>query len=262
MSRLVADTHVHLYPGYDLALAIKALCANLAWHGEAIRAGFLAERAGQRIFAALRDGSLAPGDGIGVRSLPENGALLLESAGCQVYLFAGRQVVTAERIEVLALAADGDFADGQPAERVIAAMRAADGVPVIGWSPGKWCGARGRLVGDLLRRSRPGELLLGDTVLRPRRFPEPRLMRAARRRGLSVIAGTDPLPLAGEERLLGTYATVFAGPFDPLRPLRSARDLLRAPQAVTGVCGTRGTWAGSARRWWRHARLPRTVAAA
>jgi hypothetical protein len=227
-----------------------------------VRAGFLAERGDHRIFAALRAGSLHPGGGVAVRRLPEAEALLLESDGRQVYLFAGRQIVTAERIEVLALGADLDLADGLPAERVIAAILAANGVPVIGWSPGKWWGARGRLVGELLRRSQPGDLLLGDTALRPRCGFEPRLMREARRRGLAVIAGTDALPLPGEERILGTYATVFEGTFDAERPLHSARHLLRSPGAYAGTCGTRGTWASSASRWLRHARLPRTTAAA
>jgi hypothetical protein len=256
LTRVVADTHVHLHPCYDLGLALVSLCANLARHGEAVRAGFLAERGDHRIFTALRDGSLRPGGGFAVQRLPEAGVLLLESEGRQIYLFGGRQIVTAERIEVLALGADIDLADGLPAERVIAAVQAADGVPVIGWSPGKWSGSRGRLVGELLRRSQPGDLLLGDTALRPRRCPEPRLMREARRRGLAVIAGTDPLPLPGEERLLGTYASVFEGPFDTERPLQSARNLLRSPGACTGTSGSRGTWVASASRWLRHARLP------
>ena len=262
MTRVVADTHVHLYPCYDLGVALASLCANLARHGEGVRAGFLTERGDHRIFAALRDGSLLPGAGVSVQRLPEAGALLLESEGRQVYLFGGRQIVTAEKIEVLALGADIDLADGLTAERVIAAVQAADGVPVIGWSPGKWWRSRGRLVGELLRRSRPGDLLLGDTALRPRRCPEPRLMREARRRGLAVIAGTDPLPLPGEERLLGTYATVFEGAFDTERPLQSARQLLRSRSADVGTCGTRGTWAASASRWLRHARLPRNGIAA
>jgi len=262
MTRVVSDTHVHLHPCYDLGAALASLCANLAPYGEGVRAGFLAERGDHRIFAALRAGSLRPGGGFAVQRLPEAGALLLESDGRQVFLFGGRQIVTAERIEVLALAADIDLADGLPAERVIAAILAADGVPVIGWSPGKWWGARGRLVAELLRRSRPGDLLLGDTALRPRSAPEPRLMREARRRGLAVIAGTDALPMPGEERLLGTYATIFEGAFDPELPLQSARHLLRSPGACGGTCGTRGTWAASASRWLRHARLPRTAAAA
>lgn len=262
MTRVVADTHVHLHSCYDLGAALAALCANLARHGDGVHAGFLAERGDYRIFAALRDGSRPPGGGVTVRRLPEAGTLLLESDGRQAHLFGGRQIVTAERIEVLALGADIDLADGLPAERVIAAILAADGVPVIGWSPGKWWGSRGGLVGELLQRSQPGDLLLGDTALRPRHSFEPRLMREARRRGLAVVAGTDPLPLPGEECFLGTYATVFEGAFDEERPLQSARRLLRSPDACAGTRGTRGTWAASAGRWLRHARLPRTSVAA
>jgi hypothetical protein len=259
VTRVVADTHVHLHRCYHLGVALAALCDNLARHGDGVRAGFLAERADYRVFAALRDGSLVPGGGVTVQPAPGGGALRLGYQGNEVYLFDGRQIVTAERIEVLALAAEIDLADGLPAARVIDAVRAAGGVPVIGWSPGKWSGARGHLVGELLRQSAPGELLLGDTALRPNASFEPRLMREARRRGLGVLAGTDPLPLPGEESLLGTYATVCEGAFDPQQPQHAVRQLLRSGAAV--ACGTRGTWAASARRWLRHARLPRVAAA-
>jgi len=255
VTRVVADTHVHVHRCHHLGEALAALCANLGRHGDGVRAAFLAERADYRVFAALRDGALIPGGGVTVQPAPGAGALRVGYQGNEVYLFDGRQIVTAERIEVLALAADVDLADGLPAERVIGAVRAAGGVPVIGWSPGKWSGARGRLVGELLRQSAPGDLLLGDTALRPNASREPRLMREARRRGLGVLAGTDPLPLPGEELLLGTYVTVFEGAFDPQQPQRSARQLLRSGAAVAR--GTRGTWAASARRWLRHARLPR-----
>jgi len=264
MNRLVADTHVHIYPCHDLTAALGSLVANLArlaTAGDALGA-FFSERHDCRVFAALRDGTVRPqGSGIEIRPISPEGAVILAAGGAApVYLFAGRQVITAERIEILALATLADIPDGLPASRVVEATLAAAGVPVIGWSPGKWWGGRGRLVHELLRRFEPGEVLLGDTALRPARCPEPRLMREARSRGQAVVAGTDPLPLPGEERLLGTYASVLQGAFDPERPLESARRLLRNPAAVAGVRGTRGSWAAAASRWSRLARAPRTAA--
>lgn len=255
-ARVVADTHVHIYPCYDLAVALRCLADNLGRTIAGAHAAFLAERRDCNAFAALRDGAvLPPTSGLAVRTLPEPGALLLiAGGGAPVHLFAGRQLVTAERIEVLALLLEDAPPEGLDAGRTIEAILVAGGIPVLGWSPGKWWGGRGRLARGLLARF-GDSLLLGDTALRPAGSPEPPLMRETRRRGGGVIAGTDPLPCPGEERLLGSYASVLTGSIDPKRPLESARQLLRSATSQTGTTGTRSTWAAAVRRWLRNARI-------
>lgn len=256
LARVVADTHVHLYPCYDLDLALSSLAFNLGRTAAGAHAAFLAERRDCRAFAALREGAAGPlPRDAGVRPHPDPGAVVLTPAGAPpVYLFAGRQLVTAERVEVLALLLPDAPPEGLAAGRTVEAVLAAGGVPVLGWSPGKWSFGRGRLVRDLLARF-GSSLLLGDTALRPASGPEPPLMREARRRGVGVLAGTDPLPFPGEERLLGSYASVFAGTLDPERPVDSARLLLRSAAAGGGTAGTRNSWPGAARRWLRNARF-------
>jgi hypothetical protein len=249
----MADTHVHLYPCYGLPVALRSLAANLGRTPAGAYAAFLAERRDCRAFAALRDGAvLPPASGLAVRTLPEPGALLLiAGGGAPVHLFAGRQLVTAERIEVLALLLEDAPPEGLEAGRTIEAILAADGIPVLGWSPGKWWGARGRIARGLLARF-GASLLLGDTALRPAGRPEPALMREARRRGGGVIAGTDPLPCPGEERLLGSYASLFTWTIDPERPVESARRMLRSASAGAAAAGSRSGWFAAARRWLRN----------
>ncbi|HWR98119.1 MAG TPA: hypothetical protein VN317_06820 [Candidatus Methanoperedens sp.] len=256
MTRVIADTHLHLYPSYDFPAAIAALAANLTGHGAGVCAGFLTERSGCNAFAAIGSGALTlpPGSGR-FQELREPGTVaLVRDDAPPVYLFAGRQIATAERIEVLALTFDTAIADGLPAAEVIAAVRAAGGVPVLAWSPGKWWFARGRLVRELLARRQPGEILVGDTALRPAGAREPRVMREARRRGIGVLAGSDALPLPGEERYLGSYVTVLDGDFDPESPRDSVRRLLRTAGATAGTSGARVPWTSAARRWLRNAR--------
>lgn len=260
MTTLFADTHLHLYPAYDLPRALAALATNLvrgaARTGAPVAAGFFAERRGCRLFSALRAGELRPAHGIfTVRAGAEPGAALLVGGGRTVaHLFDGRQIVTAERIEILALASSAEIPDGLPAGRVVEAILAAGGVPVVGWSPGKWWFGRGGVIRELLRGRQPGELLIGDTALRPTLTREPALMRLARRSGFSVIAGTDALPCAGEEDLLGSYGSLLEGDFDDARPLASARALLRAPGTAATSAGERGSWGTAARRWAANAR--------
>ena len=238
---IIADTHVHLYPCYDGAAALRTLSANLGRHGgdAAVRLACLAERSDCDVIAQWADGS-APAPPGWTLTAPEAGALRAEGpAGAVVYLVAGRQIVTAERIEVLGLAMPDRVEDGRPAADTVAAVQAAGGVPVLAWAPGKWFFARGRVVRRTIARHAPGSLLLGDTTLRPTVWPEPALMRAARKRGYGIVAGSDPLPFAGEEVRLGVYASVIDAPFDAERPLAAAREALR--QGQRRVAGRRGS---------------------
>lgn len=249
---VVADTHAHLYACYDLPAALGALIRNLHAHAPgAVALAFLAERRECRVFADLQSGPAAKETGaVRVRPAGEPEALLLEGAdGKRVYLFAGRQYATAEGIEVAALTVDLALADGLPATDVLRAVRDAGGVPVLPWAPGKWCLRRGRLVRRLIEEAAPGTLCVGDTTLRPRLWPEPRLLRRARQRGLPVLAGSDPLPFAGEERLLGTCVSVAESSFDPARPATSARNLLRGGATFAAAGRRNGVFEVCTRLW-------------
>lgn len=228
--QLIGDTHLHLYPCHDLGVAVTALSTRLDRLAPgAVRTGFFTE---PRDCHAFRD--LAGGDGaahtgrFSVTPGPQPEVLTIrEPEGACMYVFAGRQVVTRERIEVLALTSDASFPDGAPAAEAVQRILDAGAVPVLAWAPGKWFFERGRVVRRLLDAFAPQQMLVGDSSLRPACWPEPLLVRDARRRGFRVVAGSDPLPLAGEERLWGSYATVWEAPFDPDKPVDSARGMLK-----------------------------------
>lgn len=255
MTRIAVDTHLHAYPWYDLAALFAALSANLGNRDEdALRGAVLTERADCSLFADLRDGRTAVPPPWRIARTAEEETLAVDGPGARrILLFAGRQIVTAERLEVLSLLADARDLDGRAAAAVIEGVTRVGGVPVLAWAPGKWFFARGKVVADLVRRYAAGDLLLGDTTLRPTLWAEPRLMTVARRKGISVVAGSDPLPLTGEERYAGSYATILEGAFDGERPARSLRSLLRTPQAVRAPAGRRCGPAGAMARLARNA---------
>ena len=256
--KLVADTHVHLYPFYDLPAAVRGLEERLAALAPgAVKIAFLAERADCDVFAAIRNGEAGPPDAEW-RTVSGTVCLEMRRAGVPaLYVFAGRQVVTAERIEILALATGSRFADGQSAADTLAAIRRAGGVPVLSWAPGKWLFKRRRIVRRLIETATPGQLLIGDTTLRPKHCPESPLMKAARVRGLAVVAGSDPLPFRGEESIAGTYATTWDAEFDPADPLASIRRTLTAATFAPGTLGRRSCPCTVALRLWRNARARR-----
>lgn len=257
--QLVIDGHIHIYPVHDWRVAVRALLKNLAGlaDGPAVRAGFLAEAAGCTFFREAashperyRDGELALEVG------PDAGVLVVRAEGEEpAYLVAGRQIVTAERLEVLAIGADAAIPDGEPVKVVIDRVRSAGAVPVLSWSPGKWFFGRGRVVRQLLESEAADRFLLGDTALRPAGWPFPELMALGRRRGFKVIGGTDPLPLPGEECRLGCYGVRVRAEFDPDAPGESIRRMLFYGNAFFSAVGTRlgpvafaGKWVANWRR--------------
>jgi hypothetical protein len=254
VKRLVADGHVHLYPFYDLRRAVSSLEANLRSLGvPGTPAGFLAERRDCHLFRDLEEGRLSV-PGLECRSAGAGAMAFGVGDALHLLLFAGRQVVTAERLEVLVLTADLPIDDGLPAADVIRRARDAGAVPVLAWAPGKWFFGRGAVVRGLLQRAAVGPLLLGDTTLRPTLWPEPRLMRAGRRRGFGVLAGSDPLPFPGEEGLLGRYATVLEGEFDLADPVPGVRSLLASACGIKAIVGERNGIVEALRRLRRNSR--------
>lgn len=229
----IADTHVHFYPGYDLKVAFNSFLSSMNLLApRAIKGMFLAERHDCCFFSDLKSGRIAVPDGFQMEETLDQNVLLIKAEnGDSFYVFAGRQIVTAERIEILALTSDLSIEDGQSAIDVICRVSDAGAVPVLAWALGKWMFGRKRIVMDLIRSLRPDKLVIGDSIMRPQLWSEPDAMRYAAEKRFAILAGTDPLPFAKEEKYIGTYASVMQGDFDRNQPGVSARKLLRDPRS-------------------------------
>ena len=199
--RLLVDGHVHLHDSYDEARFFETACANLSRHGTGRPTLLLAEMGGQEIFARWRNGNVAwP-----IRATDEAVSFLV---GEKLLVIAGRQIVTAERIEVLAIGCE-KIPDGLTLNATIASVRDTGAVPVLPWGVGKWIGKRGRLVAKAAARDR---VLLADNAGRPPGWPRPRLFEQH-----VILRGTDPLPLSREQERIGKYGFVLEGRFDSWR---------------------------------------------
>jgi hypothetical protein len=201
--QLLIDGHVHVHDSYDEGTFLGAAQANLSRHGEGLPTLLLAEMPGQQVFARWRSGNSAwP-----VAVTREPSSLFL---GGRLLVIAGRQIVTLERIELLAISCIEDIADGLTLDATITAVRDTGAVPVLPWGVGKWSGDRGRFVANAAGHH---SLLLGDNAGRPLGWPQPALFQQH-----VVLAGTDPLRLKSEQERVGTYGFVLKGRFDSERP--------------------------------------------
>ena len=257
--RIHLDAHVHVYPFHDLPRLLLAALDRMPRRAPTDqRVLALAERADCAFFQALaQDEIRLPGDrwrvvawdpdgGVKLRHLPDHR---------DVWILAGRQIVSAERIEVCSLFCDEPIADGQPAREIVRAILATGGLPALDWAPGKWLFGRGRLVRELVAEFPPAQLVLVDTSLRPLGWPAPRLYAQARRAGRAVLAGSDPLPFAGEEDVAGSYHCTFEIPVpaDPARLVAPLKAALAAGGAELRFGGRRGSPLAVLRRLRRNA---------
>ena len=153
---------------------------------------------------------------------PEN----TETAGW-LLLVAGRQLVTDEGLEVLALGCRDMLADGMALRQARDAVIEAGGVPVVPWGFGKWSFRRGRVLGELIESDSPGRWFLGDNAGRPRLSLPPRLFARAAEHGVFVLPGSDPLPLAGQGGAVGRCGFRLPAALDPQRPAASVLDGMR-----------------------------------
>lgn len=252
---IIADTHVHIYPLYDASRALETLIRKLtAYVGGAASgvqlAACLTERHDCHFFRSACD-SAVPLDGLlRVEAIDEGQALAAhqDNAGSCLIL-PGRQIITRERLEVLALTKDLNIADNQPIFDVIESVISGGGVPVLPWSPGKWMFGRSAVVADALRRFDPSKLCIGDTTLRPHGWREPRIMADARSAGYTVLAGSDPLPVHGEEDRMAEYVTRFENAPEESGVADALRAAMLDPASRCDALGRRGSVAQIAKRW-------------
>jgi hypothetical protein len=242
---VLIDTHVHIHDCFPLAGFFDAAHANFeraaraqpgslkSSHDGFIGVLMLTETARADCFRRLSAWADRAADGVDsvlegwrLRHTEETGSVTAERHGQRLYIIAGRQIVTAERLEVLALGFEGFVPDGEPIRGVIHRVRSAGAVPVIPWGFGKWWGERGKVVSGLLKDHERLGFFLGDNSGRTAFLGRPAHFQDARRDGIAILPGTDPLPFAAEYDRVGSFGLVMHQPIDPARPAAEIKRLL------------------------------------
>lgn len=212
VERLLVDGHVHFHDGYDEENFLAAAHANLSRHGSGLPTLLLAEMNGANVFARWRTGKAV---WLVEKTLESNSLLL----GDKLLVIAGRQIVTAERIEVLALLTSEMFKDGLSLNETIGRVRASGALVVLPWGVGKWLAARNHHISAAASQY---PVLLGDNAGRPLGWPAPSLFR-----NHVVLPGTDPLRVKDGQQIVGSYGFAIDGTFDLTCPAMALAAVLR-----------------------------------
>lgn len=205
---LLVDGHVHIYARGLLAPVLRAAAANFArrvpvgasWEGLLL----LADPAGVDSASLLGGDPCRPFDEwrCSVLEAPHH-YRFVNGAGIALRILRGTQLTSSEGLEVLSIGPSAERFSG-PAARIVESIAAAGNLVILPWGVGKWWGRRGEVVRAVLDGSAGKRLLLGDNGGRPWFWPESPLFKLARTRGVAVLPGSDPLPLAGDERRVGS----------------------------------------------------------
>ena len=237
---IIVDSHVHFYGSFDLSGFLESAYTNFMV--EARRRGkgdfdgvlLLTERVQDNWFNQIRQ------DNEFFRSLQkstsriwtlqpteENISLIAEGpAGERIFIVSGRQVVTAEKLELLVLFTDRNFENGLSFRELVRDVNEEGEVAVIPWGTAKWLGKRGRFLKEFLINQGEVRFFLGDNGGRPNFWPEPSHFKLARQRGVSILHGTDPLPLAGEANRPGSFGFFIRDTLSSETPAKELKEIL------------------------------------
>ena len=235
---ILLDTHVHVYDCFDIDTFLDS-----AWQNFHSQVGNQATFTGvllltesnhynwfQTLLSAQTGRHLRRSGGWTFYPTAENVSFrAVDGQGRMLYLIAGRQIVTAEKLEVLALISDRTFPDGLSAMETIKAIQAAGGIAALPWGVGKWVGKRGELITRLLQQKDLSPIFLGDNSGRPQFWIRPRHFSQADQQGRPILLGTDPLPLHSEVSRPGSFGLMLTGEWDSNEPGNSVKASLLNP---------------------------------
>lgn len=261
---LLVDAHVHIHECFACERFLDAAAANFARARDDLHAkgdvyGFLmlTESAGVDRFAALANGQLQTGSWQIVPTSEPVSLLATKPGASPLFVVAGRQIATAERLEVLALGTRECPPDGAPLRATLTTLATTDALAlaVVPWGFGKWTGRRGRYLARLFAEPADIPLYAGDNGGRPGGFRRPKLLALAERHGKLVLPGTDPLPFPGEINKVGRYGFVAEFDLDRARPFASLHRWLEHQHcSPRGYGGLERLWTFLDRQMWIHYR--------
>jgi len=234
---IIADGHVHIYDCFDIHKFFDAAWNN--FFGQSKRMGFeksftgilfLTESLNTNRFSEF----LQVAHGVGkansdlkdlkFQETKEDCSLrVLFGDERELTLVAGRQIVSNQNLELLALGITEHFGEGDSMEKIAEEINRRGGIPIIPWGAGKWLGKRGKIVENLIFQNNTSHLFLGDNGNRPYFWLKPLIFNKAKLQGILNIPGSDPLPFDTETDKVGSFGFMVDGPLNSDKPFEDMK---------------------------------------
>ncbi len=248
-SAILVDAHVHIYDCFDVDVLLDAASRNFTYAAKKLRLapGFtgvllLAETSYCNWFQRTREKCRLNQQFLAVGKLSHwqidetsdktvlKARRFTGTCGDEnyIYIMAGRQIITAEGLELLALMTDSTFEDGLSITSLLNAVREQGSIPVLPWAAGKWLGKRGKMLSDLLKAEADSDLCIGDNSGRPALWRNPLHFQQAKKSNMGLLPGTDPLPFSSEVGRVGSFGFMMPVKLTDVQPSDDLKQLLRS----------------------------------
>lgn len=140
----------------------------------------------------------------------------------QIFVIAGRQIVTEKKLEVLAIGLKEDYQDGKPIGEVINHVVEAGAFPIIPWGFGKWFSPRKQTLEKIILQKKSYPIFLGDNGNRPWIFNKSKLFKLANKNNNVLdLPGSDPLPFKREVQKPGSFGFYIENVINQDKPFDS-----------------------------------------
>lgn len=237
---LLVDSHCHLHDINDLSLLldhaaeqfIKTTSQNnisSEWYGVIILTDVSKSTAFRHIQYMIQSNpdKMFSAKQWNLKLTDEDASVIAKNNnGTSIFLCAGQQIVTKEKLEVLSLLNTTRVADGKTLDHTIKEVTEQGGLPTLPWGVGKWLGKRGKLVSDLILNHTATPLFLGDNSGRPMLWSRVPQFSLAKQRKTPILRGTDPLPLKKQKKRGGDFGFIISSDIDINKPAESLRKIL------------------------------------
>lgn len=237
---LLVDSHCHLHNIGDLSSLLDHAVEQFSktadqndisgdWHGVLILTDISKSTAFRHIQYLIQSTpeKVFSSDQWELKLTDEDASILAENnQGKSIFLCAGQQIVTKEKLEVLSLLNTTRVADGKALDQTINEVTEQGGLPTLPWGVGKWLGKRGKLVSDLVLNHGSTPLFLGDNSGRPMLWTRIPQFSLAKQCKVPILRGTDPLPVKKQKKRGGDFGFIISGDININKPAESLRNQL------------------------------------
>jgi hypothetical protein len=149
----------------------------------------------------------------------------------KIYLILGNQVISKEGLEILGFLPKHQAMGRLAIKQIVENIQSSDGLAIVPWGFGKWTGHR-KVVMMSLIDTWDNSFCIGDNGGRSKILPHPDIFRLAKKKGIRILPGSDPLPIADESKRIGTCGFCIKGELDENAPLGQIVGKLENPRVT------------------------------
>ena len=211
---IVIDAHIHIHDCFNLGKFFDSAETNFKQYAKQQNTNSfsgvlcLTEISGVNVFDKLKN-IAEKKENIGnwnVKLTKEDNSLALTKNNSKIFIIAGRQIVTKNKLEVLSIGLKEDYQDGKPVEEVIEHVVKSGAIPIIPWGFGKWFSPRKQILEKIILQKKSHPIFLGDNGNRPWIFKKSKLFKLAlNKNNILDLPGSDPLPFNREVQKPGSF---------------------------------------------------------